>query len=78
MGKVGHQQQYVYDNDVCQSELILDSPPVAKGEEKQGHAKDKAVETHVKQVVVGEHKPEQSKDHISLLDTVEKIKEGKR
>ena len=78
MREVGHQQQYVYDHNVYQSELILDSPPVAEGEEKQRHTEDEVIEPHVKQVVVSIHKSKQPKDHISLGNAVEEIEEGER
>ena len=78
MGEVGHQRQYVYDNDVCQPEFILDSPPVTHREEKQGHTEDEVVEPHVEQVVVGKNKPKQSKHYILFFDTVEEIEKGER
>ena len=78
MREIGRQQQYVYDHNVYQPELILDPPPVAEGEKKQGHTEDEVIEPHVKQIIVGIHKPEQPKDYISLGNTVEEIEEGER
>jgi len=78
VGEVGHQRQYVYDNDICQPEFILDSPPVTHREEKQGHTEDKVVEPHVQQVVVGKKEPEQSEDGVSFFGTLEEVQEGNR
>ena len=76
VGEVSRYQQYVHHPDVREGESLPASPPVSQSEKEKGHAQDEVVEPHVKQVVVGEDKSNQSEKRFSLLNAVEEIEQG--